>query len=70
MHAQPSRVVLVEDVITTGGSLLKACKAVREAGLVPVGVMVVVDREEGGREVLEADGLKVRSLFTKSELLA
>lgn len=70
-HLKPGmRVVLVEDVITTGGSLLKACKAVREAGLVPVGVMVVVDREEGGREALEADDLLVLSLFTKSELLA
>lgn len=64
------RVILVEDVITTGGSILKACTAVREAGLIPVGVMVIVDREEGGREALEADNLRVRSLFTKTELLA
>ncbi len=64
------RVVLVEDVITTGGSILKACKAVREAGLVPLGVVVIVDREEGGRENLERDGLKVFSIFKKGELLA
>ncbi|HCU23715.1 MAG TPA: orotate phosphoribosyltransferase [Deltaproteobacteria bacterium] len=64
------RVVLVEDVITTGGSILKAWRVVREAGLVPLGVLVVVDREEGGKEALEAEGLKVFSLFTKSELLA
>jgi len=70
-HLRPGmRVILVEDVITTGGSILKACKAVREAGLVPLGVMVIVDREEGGREALEAEGLKVASLFTKTELLA
>lgn len=63
------RVVLVEDVITTGGSILKACRAVRDAGLVPLGVIVVVDREEGGREALEAEGLKVLSLFKKSDLV-
>ncbi len=64
------RVVLVEDVITTGGSILKACRAVRDAGLVPLGVVVVVDREEGGREALEAEGLQVLSLFKKSDLVS
>jgi orotate phosphoribosyltransferase len=64
------RVVLVEDVITTGGSILKACRAVRDAGLVPLGVVVVVDREEGGREALEAEGLQVFSLFKKSDLVS
>lgn len=63
------RVVLVEDVITTGGSLLKAAQHVRDFGLVPVGVTVIVDREEGGRENIEADGLAVSSLFTKSDLI-
>jgi len=64
------RVVLVEDVITTGGSILKASRAVRDAGLVPLGVVVLVDREEGGKEALEAQGLKVFSLFKKSDLLS
>ncbi len=69
-HLKPGmRVALLEDVITTGGSILQAADRVREAGLVPRGVVVVVDREEGGRENLEAAGLKVLSLFTKSELL-
>jgi orotate phosphoribosyltransferase len=69
-HLRPGmRVVLVEDVITTGGSILKACDRVREAGLHPIGCLVIVDREEGGREALESAGLKVESLFTKSELL-
>lgn len=63
------RVVLVEDVITSGGSLLKACQRVSEAGLVPVGTVVIVDREEGGRENLESAGLAVVSLFKKSELI-
>jgi orotate phosphoribosyltransferase len=70
-HLKPGmRVVLVEDVITTGGSLLKAAEKVREAGLVSKGVVVLVDREEGGKESLEAEGLKVVSLFGKSELLS
>ncbi len=63
------RVVLVEDVITTGGSILKAFRAVRDVGLVALGVIVVVDREEGGREALEAESLKVLSLFKKSDLV-
>lgn len=69
-HLKPGmRVVLVEDVITTGGSILKARDRVSEAGLAPRGVVVIVDREEGGREALEAAGLKVVSLFTKTDLL-
>lgn len=70
LHLKPGmRVVLVEDVITTGGSLLRAAGRVKDAGLQPVGCLVLVDREEGGREALEAQGLKVLSLFTKKELL-
>ena len=69
-HLKPGmRVILVEDVITTGGSILKAAKQVREAGLIPRAVLVIVDRQEGGRETIEANGLEVRSLFTKQELI-
>ncbi len=64
------RVVLLEDVITTGGSLLTACEKVREAGFVVKGVVVLVDREEGGRENLEAANLQVVSMFKKSELIS
>lgn len=63
------RVVVVEDVITTGGSARDAILAIREAGGVPVGVLAVVDRQEGGREVLEAEGLPVVSLTTAAEIL-
>ena len=51
------RVVVIEDTITTGGSARKAIEAVRAAGGVVVGVLALVDREEGGREALEADGV-------------
>lgn len=57
------RVVVVEDVITTGGSALQAVDAVRAAGGIVVGVLAVVDREEGGREAIEqAAGVGVLSL--------
>ncbi|MEQ1690329.1 MAG: orotate phosphoribosyltransferase [Gemmatimonas sp.] len=64
------RVVVVEDVITTGGSALKAVEAVRAAGGTVDGVLALVDREEGGREAIEAAGLAVRSLVGASALLA
>jgi orotate phosphoribosyltransferase len=64
------RVVVVEDVITTGGSALNAVAAVREAGAEVIGVLAVVDREEGGREALEAEGLPVAALARAAELVA
>lgn len=62
------RVTVVEDTITTGGSARKAIDAVRAAGGVVVGVLALVDREEGGRESLEADGIEVISLVRASEI--
>jgi orotate phosphoribosyltransferase len=63
-------VVVVEDVITTGGSARKAVAAIRAAGGRVVGVLALVDREEGGREALESDGLAVTTLVRASEILA
>jgi len=63
------RVVVVEDVITTGGSALRAVDAVRSAGGVVVGVLAVVDREEGGREAIENAGIQVRALAHAAELV-
>jgi len=64
------QVVVVEDVITTGGSALTAVDAIRAEGGLVLGVLAVVDREEGGREALEAAGLSVRALATATELVA
>ncbi len=64
------KVVVIEDVITTGGSALKAAEAIRAAGGVIVGVLAVVDREEGGREALEAAGFAVESLAGSREIVA
>jgi len=63
------RTVIVEDVITTGSSALKAVSAVRGAGGSVVGVLALVDREEGGREAIEAAGVPVVSIVTAQELL-
>jgi orotate phosphoribosyltransferase len=63
------RVVVVEDVITTGGSALKAVEALRAHDAVILGVLALVDREEGGREALEAAGLSVVSLAHAHEIL-
>ena len=64
------RVAVVEDVITTGGSALRAVRAVRDAGGTVAGVLALVDREEGGREAIEAEGLAVISLVRASAIVA
>jgi orotate phosphoribosyltransferase len=64
------RVVVIEDVITTGGSALRAAEALRSAGASIVGVLALVDREEGGREALEAAKLEVVTLARASEIVA
>lgn len=63
------RVAVIEDVITTGGSALKAIEALRAAGATVAGVLALVDREEGGREALEQAGLPVVALATAREIL-
>jgi orotate phosphoribosyltransferase len=61
-------VVVVEDVITSGGSALKAIEAVRAEGGSVLGVLAVVDREEGGRAALEGRGIDVVALTTSTFL--
>ncbi len=63
------RVVVVEDVITTGGSALKAIEAVEAEGGTVVAVLSLVDREGGGREAIEARGYPVHTLVGVGELL-
>lgn len=62
-------VAVIEDVITSGGSALRAIEAVREAGGIVSGVLALVDREEGGREALESAKVSVISLTTASEIM-
>lgn len=61
-------VVVIEDVITSGGSALDAVAAVRETGGTVLGVFAVLDRQAGGRERIEAAGLPVVTLVTAGEL--
>jgi orotate phosphoribosyltransferase len=62
-------VVVVEDVITTGESALRAAHALTAAGGNVLGVLAVVDRAEGGRERIEGEGYGVIALTRVSELL-
>ncbi|HEY9517188.1 MAG TPA: orotate phosphoribosyltransferase [Gemmatimonadaceae bacterium] len=64
------RVAIIEDVITTGGSALRAADAVRNAGGIVAGVLALVDREEGGREAIEATGTPVLVLARATEIVA
>ncbi len=64
------RVVVIEDVITTGGSALKAATAIAAAGGTIVGVLSVVDRDEGGREAIEAAGYPVIALARADAILS
>lgn len=63
------RVCLVEDIVTSGGALLEAVTAVREAGLVVGTAVCVVDREEGGADALARQAVRLRPLFRAGELL-
>jgi orotate phosphoribosyltransferase len=64
------RVAVIEDVITTGGSALRAVDTIRSAGGIVVGVLALVDREEGGKEAILEYGLPVISLVTATQILA
>jgi orotate phosphoribosyltransferase len=62
------RVLIVEDVVTSGGQILASCADLRAEGAVIEHVLCVIDREAGGTEALTAAGLELHALFTKSEL--
>ncbi len=63
------RIVIVEDVTTTGGSAIKAAEAVRDAGGDIVMVFTMVDRQEGATEGFQEAKLPFRSLYTADEFL-
>jgi orotate phosphoribosyltransferase len=67
--ARGHSVVIVDDVITTGGSTLQAVDAIEAAGGKIAFVIVLVDREEGGRENIEKRGHKVVPIFTCADLI-
>lgn len=63
------RVVIVDDVITTGKSTIEAITKAKEDGLEIVKVIAFIDRQEGGREAIEALGYKVDSVITRDEVM-
>lgn len=63
-------VVVVEDVVTTGGSTLKAIERLKAHGCKIRKVLALVDRQEGGREAIEASGYPLESLFTVDDFLS
>lgn len=62
-----ANVVIVEDVVTTGASTIKAIERARAEGLNPIGAFTLVDRDEGGREAIEQTKVPVRSLFKRGD---
>jgi orotate phosphoribosyltransferase len=62
------RIVVIEDVVTSGGQLLQSSIQLRDLGAIIVSVICVVDREAGGRESLAAAGFELKSLYTFAEL--
>ena len=62
-----AQVAVVEDVVTTGASTLKAVERVRSEGFSVLGVVALVDREEGGRQAVEAAGVPLRALYRRSD---
>lgn len=67
--ARGDQVAMLEDVVTTGKSLLEACERVRDAGLKIAAVCAILDRQEGGAEAISAAGYNLLALFTRKELL-
>jgi len=68
LPAAGSRITVLEDVVTSGGSALKAVDQLRQAGYVVQRVVAIVDRQEGGAEALRAAGLELHSLYLLEEL--
>jgi orotate phosphoribosyltransferase len=64
-----TRIALLEDVITTGGSSLKAVETLQAAGAVVVGIIALVDRQEGGAETIRAAGLPLLTLSTRADFM-
>jgi len=68
--APGSNIVVLEDVVTTGGSAMKAVNRLKEAGYLVDRVISLVDRQQGGAELYEQEGLKFQAVFTIPEIQA
>ena len=63
-----TKVTVLEDVVTTGGSAIKAAEKLRDAGYVVDKIVSIVDRQEGGKDAMLEAGLELKSLFSLEEL--
>jgi orotate phosphoribosyltransferase len=63
-----ARIVVIEDVVTSGGQVIESCRELRDRGAEIAAVLCVIDREAGGRENLAGERLDLRALFTMSQL--
>lgn len=61
-------VAVVEDVVTSGASLIRAVDRIKAAGYQPVQALAILDRQEGGREAINEQGLSLQALFTRDDL--
>jgi len=62
-------IVILEDVLTTGGSTLRAVERLRERGLTVAGVIAIVDRLEGGGDAIRAAGVHLTALYTRRDFI-
>lgn len=62
------KLLIVEDVVTSGGQIIESCKALRSEGAIITDVVCVIDREAGGVENLQREGLRLHALFTMTGL--
>ena len=63
-----TKVAVVEDVVTSGASLLKAIDRIAAAGYEPVQALAILDRQEGGREAIEERGFRLQALYNRGDL--
>jgi len=68
-YKQGERILLIDDLVTKADTKIEAIKAIKSSGSVVVGLIVLVDRQQGGKAQLEADGYKLLAAFTISDLL-
>lgn len=69
-HHPGERMVVIEDIITTGGAALRACEVLSTLGMSVVQVIGVIDREEGGLANLSDHGFRTKALISRTELMA